>query len=441
MKEMLLNIYGIKQQNVLKITNNPPDTIETDIALEEFSRFNYGVGYMLLLPTFIWNYLGTDYEMNLSKPSERVDDININPGNSIKKDVETGVQKFNKKLGIPKEPAKESQSISKLQKMYNIENSKYFTEEKIDVYLTDEKQVFKSLPDEYVKLLSDKLKAFEPIDFKEVIVNKTVAIDNLITKKADMSNEGDKIINWITKSLKDELFVDLVLTIYNGYIYLSRKGLYTGDVITRDLVPTLHYFTWQIGKPIDYQTLKYVVFQTEYQKELVVNQNQKYEAETILAQENIIVIQPKPEYQLWCLKRLLMIWYGDSEIEKDIRKIKILINQFRCNPEEKYNQENGILPSIVIYPKYGRKTLMKVLSKIRYYFTMYVDDDTATPVNIFWPNSQPTYFLRDNELIYHTNGSTDLKLYLEESALIGTDVKIDSFNQNMTKFTIEKSTY
>ena len=33
---------------------------------------------------------------------------------------------------------------------------------------------------------------------------------------------------------------------------------------------------------------------------------------------------------------------------------------------------------------------------------MYVDEDNATPVEIFWPNSTPTYFLKDNELIYHT---------------------------------------
>ena len=278
--------------------------------------------------------------------------------------------------------------------MQNVENSKYFNEDKIDAYLTDKENEFESLPKEYVDILLKNLVNFRPIDFTEIIVNESVAINNLITKTDDISNEGKKIARWIERSLKKDAFKDLNITIYNGYVYLSRKGLSTTDVITKDLVPELNFFSWQEGKPIDYQTLKYVVFQNEYQKGLVTNMNQKLEAEKILSQENVIALQPKPKYQIWVLKRLLMIWYGDKEIEREIRKIKILINQYRADPSQEYNKNYGVLPSIVIYPKYGYNSLRKVLSKIQYYFSMYLDDDEDTIEEINWGNSEPTYFLK-----------------------------------------------
>ena len=33
-----------------------------------------------------------------------------------------------------------------------------------------------------------------------------------------------------------------------------------------------------------------------------------------------------------------MIWYGDSSLEPHIRKIKVLINQFRADPTQDYNK-------------------------------------------------------------------------------------------------------
>ena len=181
--------------------------------------------------------------------------------------------------------------------------------------------------------------------------------------------------------------------------------------------------------------MKYVVFQNEYQKGLITNQNQKLEAEKILSQENIIALQPKPKYQMWCLKRLLMMWYGDSEIEREIRKIKVLINQFRADGSQDYNKKYGTLPSIVIYPRYGYNSLRKVLSKIQYYFSLYLDDDKDTTEEINWGESEPTYFLKKNNLIFHTNGSVDLKLYLKESGE-NLNIEIDSFAEDMSRFKV-----
>ena len=34
-----------------------------------------------------------------------------------------------------------------------------------------------------------------------------------------------------------------------------------------------------------------------------------------------------------------MLWYGDEKMEQNIRKIKILINQFRADPVQEYNKK------------------------------------------------------------------------------------------------------
>lgn len=460
-----------KTAAVMKITNLDSGEEYKEVSLKDFNRFENGMNHMLILPTHLWNYQEEHYKFDLKSISEK-DDKNLgmvtpqgkvivdhqgkvmvdkqgaimvdNNKNQIKNNknlnskVNEKFNKFSKNIGfVQKDQKSEDQELTQLELMQNIENSKYFNEDKIDAYLVDKNSDFKSLPEEYIKILRQKLISFEPVDFTEIIVNETVAIDNLITKTEDISNEGKKIARWIERSLKKDAFTDLDITIFNGYIYLSRKGLPTTDKITNELVPELNFFSWQDDKPIDYQTLKYVVFQNEYQKGLITNFNQKLEAEKILSQENIIGLQPKPKYQMWCLKRLLMIWYGDSEIEREIRKIKILVNQFRADGSRDYNKKYGVLPSIVIYPRYGYDSLRKVLSKIQYYFSMYLDDDKDTVEEINWGNSEPTYFLKKNNLIFHTNGAIDLKLYLKESAE-NLDIKIDSYAEDMSRFKVYK---
>lgn len=427
-----------KTAAVMTIQNLDSGEEYNEISLKDFSRFNNGKNHMLILPTHLWNYLEKEYKLELKSPEkdEKVISPKKNKKNNTNKQVTKKFNKFANNVGfINKEPDSENQEFTQLELMQNIENSKYFNEEKIDAYLVDKDSDFKSLSSDYVEILKRKLANFEPIDFNEVIVNESVAVNNLITKTDDISNEGKKIARWIERALKTDAFPDLNITLFNGYVYLSRKGLATTDSITKNLVPELHFFNWQEGKQIDYQTLKYVVFQNEYQKGLITNQNQKLEAEKILSQENIIALQPKPKYQLWCLKRLLMMWYGDSEIEREIRKIKVLINQFRADGSQDYNKKYGTLPSIVIYPRYGYNSLRKVLSKIQYYFSMYLDDDKDTIEEINWGNSEPTYFLKKNNLIFHTNGSIDLKLYLKESGE-NLNIEIDSFAEDMSRFKI-----
>lgn len=293
----------------------------------------------------------------------------------------------------------------------------YFSDIKLDIKISSQQDQFQSLDVSKVKLLNDKLNQFENIQNKDIfiVVNKNIAINNLINDPNDEINEGGKIIKWINDVLQKKVFSDLITHIHEGYVYITRKGVNVLDTITKDLV-NLKYFGWQEGKPINYHTLKYVIFQNEYQQNLGDNIEQKREAEDILSQEYVIALQPSPLYQLWTLKRLIMIWYSDPVIEKHIRKIKVLINQYRCDPSKDYNNKNGLLGSILIYPRYGVKSTKELISKIEYYFSLYIDENTNPRFqDIQWIGSNPSYFIKKNSLMFYTNGSIELKNYIQDS--------------------------
>ena len=380
---------------IIKLDNNN----YTEPSLSSNSKYNNGVGYYLLLGNHYWKY---NSKNNVSV---------VPKSNEIEKQV------------------KQSPLLSE-------KKNHYFSENKIDFILTDNDNVLKSLPRDKIELLRRKLIAFEKIDEKDIktIVNKSVAVNNLINNNDDIINEGNKIITWIDKVLKKEIFKDLVTQIHDDYVYITRKGTKIKDTITKELLPNLKYFDWQYNNPIDYDTLKYVIYQNTFQKKLQENIIQKKEAEEILSQEYVIALQPAPEYQMWTLKRLIMIIYGDTAVESRIRKIKILINQFRADPKQEYNKNNGILPQILIYPKYGVENSRLIISKLEYYFSLYIDNIFSNKyLNIEWMNSNPTYFLKKNNLIYFSNGSIDLKKYIEDSIKSNNNISNDIFTEDYTK--------
>jgi hypothetical protein len=311
-----------------------------------------------------------------------------------------------------------------------------FTENKIENNLYNNKNLhLTELSHHKSKLLADKLKNFEVIDSSDIkiIINRNISINNLIADPEDEINEGNKIIKTVNKMING-IFPDIQSKIHAGYVFFTRKGAVVQDVVTKKLVPQLNYFHWQENKPIDYHTLKYVIFQNEYQKSIKENIIQKSEAESILGLEYIIALQCKSEYVLWCLKKLFMIWYSDKELEPIIRKIKVLINQYRADPSHDFNKVNGILPMIVIYPRYGLNNARLLISKLEYYFSLYLEDNfNRTYQEIFYPNSNPTYFLKKNNLLYYTNGSIDLKMYIKESLGCSEKISNDSFTVDMSK--------
>ena len=459
---------------------DPPHVFQEN-SLRDYPEYESGNNHYLLLPSYHWQYTNQD-KMNNVQPSinkvvdKTITNININKNvvdlvpNVVKPNNEINIENHKvdtnqyllgtEKIGITidKTDKINKKVINNFQQFKtNIEpitnemlvdaNNPYyrpmlglnevdFAEQKMESKLyTNLKSTIKSLSSNESKTMIDKLKRFEVINPNDIkfIVNKNISINNLINDPEDEINEGGKIIKHVTKMSKD-IFTDLQARIHLGYVYFTRKGGMVQDIVTKKLVPKLDYFPWQDGKPIDYNVLKYVIFQNNYQKSIKENLLQKSEAEAILGLEYIIAIQCKSHYVFWCLKRLLMIWYADKELEQNIRKIKVLINHYRADPTQDYNKINGILPMIAIYPKYGIENARLLISKLEYYFSLYIEDNfNRSYQEIFYPNSNPSYFLKKNNLLYYTNGSIDLKMYIKESMNCNDKINNDTFEVDMSK--------
>lgn len=283
-----------------------------------------------------------------------------------------------------------------------------FGETKINSNVYDKNHKFVSISKNDKQNLLKSLNLNEEIhsEDKLIVTNKNIAEINIISTKEDEIGEGNKISEYLRTNLA-EYFNDIYFTVFNGYVHVTRKGLNANDVITESLVPDLKFFRWQYGLPIDYDALKYLLFQNKFQHEIDQNIEEQRDAERIFAQEYLISLQPEPHYQMWAFKRLLEMWYADDKLEKNIRKIKILINQWRARGDKNFNIKNGVLPSIVIYPRYGKQSAKIVLEKISHYFLFYQ--------KIGWKGSQPSYFIKINDLVWYTNGNLDLKLYFKRA--------------------------
>lgn len=417
-----LILYG----NVIKyIWNNTaiivklyshPDYI--DNTLNNSSLFNKG--HILLLPTHKWSF--NNPKSNINKSNIEMTSIISSKNNNITEDLK---QEANNPYYIP---------------LLN-DNKIDFSEYLFDIKITDSGQnnIF-NLDDDKKILMKQKLKNFDDISLNDIktIYNNTLSIDNLIINPEDEIYEGNRMINSIKKDFNN-LFPDLEFRINQGYIVISRKNIKTFDIVTNKHLDKLEFFDWQYNKPIDYNTLKYVLFQNNYQNNIPINKLQQKEAEKILSLEYVIALQPKNEFVKWCVKRIIMMWYSLDIFQTNLRKIKVLINLYRSNDIQLYNKKNGVLPIILIYPRYGVDSIRIIISLLEYYFSLYIDNNN--PNNSIYSNSRPSYFTKKNNLIYYTNGSTDLKSYLIESC------KSDScpnnfinnlFNNDITEFNNSK---
>lgn len=421
-------------------------------AFRNYKQLNYGVGYMLLLPTYYWQYEKTDDVLDLDLHPPKTESTFItnaltDEDRQMREQMIQRTVEFKKKAKEDKIPhthfpmtipdfQEEITNNPNYDTLLSKDKGKYFEDENTDIVISNEKEILHSLSSTQIKELKNELTSFKTIstDDRMYVVNRNIAIKNLITDPADEINEGEKIMNWINKTMTEKTFKDLKCGIHQGYVYIHRTGSNTGNIITKELVPSLKYLNWQYDRPIDYHILKYIIFQNDYQQNIPENLVQKKEAENVLSQEYIIALQPRPEYQLWCLKKLITCWYGDGIIESNIRKIKVLINQFRADPNGDYNYVNGILPSIIVYPKYGVNSARLVLSKLDYYFSLYIDESKSDKnVNIQWIQSEPTYFIKKNGLIYYTNGSLDLKMYIKASLDDGS-LEVTGLSKDLTEF-------
>lgn len=317
-----------------------------------------------------------------------------------------------------------------------------FGDENIKIEIT-EKPVFIP-PTDIMQNYRNALNKMDPIkeEDKKLIVNEAVSIRELIKTKEDEIDQGERIINWIKKEFnrpENKLVHGLKLFIHNGYVHIIREGLgrvakippkigiISGqDVITHQLVGDLKHLKWQYDIPIDYDTLRKILFSNKFQKSFKSDMEIQQEAEKILSQEFLIAIQPEPVYLMWALKRLIICWFADRDLQDNIRKIKVLINLYRARSDVDYNKQYGVLPIIVVYPRYGSKSAEIVLKKLSYYFFLRY-------LTTGWKCSNPTYFIKINELLHYTNAAIDLKEYYRKVLEASNDsLTNDSFTEKYT---------
>lgn len=80
-----------------------------------------------------------------------------------------------------------------------------------------------------------------------------------------------------------------------------------------------------------------------------------------------------------------------------------------------------------MYPKYGKESAQIVVKKLNQYFGLYNQ--------IAWTSTKPSYFIRNTDLIYYTNGSIDLKLYYKYNKnAYKNSIKDDFMIRDYSKF-------
>lgn len=273
-------------------------------------------------------------------------------------------------------------------------------------------------------LVVDQTMIFAFVDNHKALVKEAEKIKDFLSRAFYLSGES-------AEQNEEKVYDNLRFIYYNGYVHILRTDIPLKEVITHELLgdtvenPKLKILGEQeYGIPIRHNVLKYVLFQNELQQSLSVDRQLLEETELILSQEYIIALTPEPRYQIWCVMRLVKLWYGDIDLQNNIRKIKLIVNQYRTRSNEKYNIRNGIRFSIGIYPRYGKKSATIVVKKIMYYFSLYFQA-------VGWKNNPPSYFKIINDLISYANCSQSLKLYYRKIASMNNQKK-NSFNENYT---------
>ncbi len=234
--------------------------------------------------------------------------------------------------------------------------------------------------------------------------------------------ENGKMINNIN------LFDFINFRIVGGHIELVNRFVPKDfRVVTPEVLPGLSFLSGMYGKPIDYGLLTTLIFQNKTPEDVEVNKDMLREAVKIMSLEYLICFQPKVEFLLWTICRLVLCWYSDKYLYDNILKIKVLINLYRARGLKQVNKDIDVEPVIVIVPKYGKEIVTKVMSHLSFYFFPYK--------RLGWESSNPTYYNKIDDLIHYTNGSSEVKRYIKfirgKNTIGKSNEKI--FNKNFTK--------
>ncbi len=221
------------------------------------------------------------------------------------------------------------------------------------------------------------------------------------TQSKMMMDDGDKMLQEIN------LFDFIEFKIVDGYVEIINKFLPKDNfrVISEENCPDLEQLSEMYGENINYKKLVNLILENKTPQLIQENQQIILEGIKILSLEYLICIQPKVEFLLWFINRIILAWYADPYLYENIYKIKILINLYRARGIKQFNQDTDVLPIITVVPRYGKTIARKVMSLLSFYLFPYK--------RYFLPNSNPTYFNKLDDMMYYTNGSLDLKKYIK----------------------------
>lgn len=320
---------------------------------------------------------------------------------------------------------------------YEVDHEEFFDNKKLTARLAEDMNILeygerieKIKPT--IKLVLEKFKKINKslyLDLTNTLLYKHIIADN----KLDNVSFGKELIIRIKECLEkiqkkirfeDNRPADEILNLFNylkfkiagGYIIIEDITKENTDIrtITPELVPGLKLLNEQYGNSINYQILSNIILENKSTMDVKKNKEIITESLNILAQEYFICMQPRVEYLLWTLTRLILCWYSDPVLNENIVKIKVLINLYRARGIKDFNKDAGVQPVIMIVPKYGRESALKILSNLSYYFFPYK--------NVGWKGSSPSYFNKVDDLLYYTNGSIDLKRYVKHLLKSGTEL-------------------
>lgn len=260
----------------------------------------------------------------------------------------------------------------------------------------------------------------------DILITDQGMLNNYVENEQTLRLEAEKIKNFLNRVFyldgpcvernEEKFYGSLRFVYYDGFLHIFRTEIPLKEIITHELLndtdvePKLKQLgNEEYNRPIRHNVLKHILFQNASQQKLETDRQLLAEAQLVLSQEYIIALTPEPRYQLWCVVRLIKLWFGDVDLQNNIRKIKLIVNQYRVRADKKFNARNGIKFSIGIYPRYGKQSASIVLKKIMYYFSLYFQA-------VGWRNNPPSYFKIVNDLVSYTNCNQSLKLYYRRIA-------------------------
>ena len=336
---------------------------------------------------------------------------------------------------------------------YEIDHEEFFEDDKLTARVAENLNLLAKGEREEkikptIKLVLEKFKKINKslyLDLTNTLLYKHIIADN----KLDNVSFGKELILRIKECLlnlqkkirfEDNRPTDEIINLFNylkfkiagGYILIEDITKENTNVrtITPELVPNLNLLKEQYGNPINYQILSNIILENKSTLDVKKNKEIIVETLNILAQDYFICVQSRVEYLLWTLTRLILCWYADPVLNENIVKIKVLINLYRARGIKDFNKDIGVQPVILIVPKYGRDSALKILSTLSYYFFPYK--------NVGWKGSSPSYFNKVDDLLYYTNGSIDLKKYIKHLLKTGNEI-VSPISNDFTKIKLENN--